>query len=127
MATFTYPTDQRRLVDLLGLDRDELRTDSTLNYLMEEAERVDVDFPEVDSVTLILAAMTDAETARTARQAETQGVSSMSVSGEYSVSYSNPAYLSSENRYAEAIGQIKRYLDPYGQLGPTQKTRVIAS
>ena len=127
MATFTYPTDQRRLVDLLGLDRDELRTDSTLNYLMEEAERVDVDFPEVDSVTLILAAMTDAETARTARQSETQGISSMSVSGEYSVSYSNPAYLSSENRYAEAIGQIKRYLDPYGQLGPTQKTRVIAS
>ena len=127
MATFTYPTDQRRLVSLLGLDRDELRTDSTLNYLMEEAERVDVDFPEVDSVTLILAAMTDAETARTARQAETQGISSMSVSGEYSVSYSNPAYLSSENRYAEAIGKIKRYLDPYGQLGPTQKTRVIAS
>ena len=127
MATFTYPDDQRTLVDLLGLDRDELRNDSVLQYLMEEAERVDTDFPEVDSVTLIKAAMVDAQTARTAKRADIQGTSSLSVAGEYSVSYTNTAGVTYGARYDEAIGKIKRYLDPYNQLGGQQYTRVVAS
>ena len=127
MATFTYPDDQRTLVDLLGLDRDELRNDSVLQYLMEEAERVDTDFPEVDSVTLIKAAMADAQTARTAKRADIQGTSSLSVAGEYSVSHTNTAGVAYGARYDEAIGKIKRYLDPYNQLGGQQYTRVVAS
>lgn len=127
MATFTYPSDQRTLVDLLGLSRDQLRNDSTLQYLMEECERVDQEFPEVDSVTLIKAAMADALDARTKKQADIQGTSSLSVSGEYSVSYTNTAGATYSVRFDEAIGRIKRYLDPYCQLGGSQYTRVVVS
>ena len=126
MATFTFPTDQTRLVLILGLDRDQLKTDSTLNYLMDEAERQDTAWG-IDTVTLILAAMTAIEGFRTSLGALTREVSDITVVGEYSAKYTSTNADNYERLIAEQLAIIARFLDPDQQFLGVGSARVYAS
>ena len=126
MALFTFPTDQTRLVIILGLDRDQLKTDSTLNYLMDEAERQDAAFG-IDTVSLILAAMTAVEGHRTSLGAVTREVSDVTVVGEYSATYTSTNANNYERLIAEQLAIIARFLDPFSQFLGVGSARVYAS
>lgn len=126
MALFTFPTDQTRLVIILGLDRDQLKTDSTLNYLMDEAERQDAAFG-IDTVSLILAAMTAVEGHRTSLGAVTREVSDVTVVGEYSATYTSTNANNYERLIAEQLAIINRFLDPFNQMLGVGSARVYAS
>ena len=126
MALFTFPTDQTRLVIILGLDRDQLKTDSTLNYLMDEAERQDAAFG-IDTVSLILAAMTAVEGFRTSLGTLTREVSDVTVVGEYSATYTSTNANNYERLIAEQLAIINRFLDPFNQMLGVGSARVYAS
>lgn len=126
MAVFTFPTDQTRLVLILGLDREQLKSDSTLNYLMDEAERQDAAFG-IDTVSLILAAMTAVEGHRTSLGAVTREVSDVTVVGEYSATYTSTNANNYERLIAEQLAIIARFLDPFSQFLGVCSARVYAS
>lgn len=114
---YSLPTDQNRLIKILKLDRYQYSPNSLLNELMEEQEDYDTD-EGVNTVALTLADMTEYETLSTAYKTSQaiQGQRSVSVAGEYSVSYSNTLQDTYYGRLQEIAARIRKYLDPDGNL-----------
>ena len=117
-TAYTFPTDQTRLAKILRLGRYQFSPDSLLNELMDEQMRWDTD-EGTDTVALVLADMTEYETLSAAyltAQGQ-QGKNSVSISGEYSVSYANTTQSTYSGRLGEIKARIRKYLDPENTLG----------
>lgn len=117
--TFSYPADQRRLRSILNLDRNQLYEGSVLHSLMKDAEAFDTEYSET-TVAEILVLMTELDTPTTGLLAQLKArseVSSLSISGEYSVSYGaggkNTALTSN---IQDTKSRIRTLLDPDSQL-----------
>lgn len=120
MAVFTFPIDQNRLRAIFNLDRSQLCFGSVLHSLMRDAEEFDQQESQT-TVDQILALMAELDTPTTGLLAQLKGrsesMSSLSVSGEYSVSYGpggNSATLKST--VEEVRSQLRLLLDPHHQL-----------
>lgn len=116
---FSFPTDQRRLRSILNLDRNQLYEGSVLHSLMKDAEAFDTEYSET-TVAEILVLMTELDTPTTGLLAQLKArseVSSLSISGEYSVSYGaggkNTALTSN---IQDTKSRIRTLLDPDSQL-----------
>lgn len=128
---FSFPTDQRRLRSIFNLDRNQLYEGSVLHSLMKDAEAFDTEYSET-TVAEILVLMTELDTPTTGLLAQLKArseVSSLSISGEYSVSYGaggkNTALTSN---IQDAKSRIRTLLDPDSQLFRySMMSRVIPS
>lgn len=116
---FSFPTDQRRLRSIFNLDRNQLYEGSVLHSLMKDAEAFDTQYNQT-TVAEILVLMAELDTATTGLLAQLKArseVSSLSISGEYSVSYGaggkNTALTSN---IQDTKSRIRTLLDPDSQL-----------
>lgn len=116
-TAYTFPTDQSRLANCLKLDRNQYAEDSLLNQLMDAQMEFDLQ-KGIDTVATVLADLTSYESmsAEYLTSQGQQGKRSLSVSGEYSVSYANSVQDTYSPRLAEIKARIRRFLDPYGYL-----------
>lgn len=128
---FSFPTDQRRLRSILNLDRNQLYEGSVLHALMKDAEAFDAEYTQT-TVADILDLMAELDTPTTGLLAQLKArseVSSLSISGEYSVSYGaggkNTALTSN---IQDTKSRIRTLLDPDSQLFRySMMSRVIPS
>ena len=116
---FSFPNDQRRLRSIFNLDRNQLYEGSVLHSLMKDAEAFDVQYTQT-TVAEILVLMAELDTASTGLLAQLKArseVSSLSISGEYSVSYGaggkNAALASN---IQDTKSRIRTLLDPDSRL-----------
>ena len=125
MATaYTFPTDQNRLAAILRLGRNQYSDSSLLNELMVDQMRWDTD-EGTDTVALVLADMTEYETLSAAYLTSQgqQGKSSVSIAGEYSVSYTNTVQSTYSGQLGELKARIRKFLDPENNLGNLRGAR----
>lgn len=116
---FSFPNDQRRLRSIFNLDRNQLYEGSVLHSLMKDAEAFDTQYTQT-TVAEILVLMAELDTASTGLLAQLKArseVSSLSISGEYSVSYGaggkNAALTSN---IQDTKSRIRTLLDPDSRL-----------
>ena len=120
IMSFTFPDDQTRLQQVFGLTRDQLRSDSLLRYLMDEAEQFDADqnASTVDTILTLLDSLDNATTGLLVQEtAKTGNYRSLSVSGEYSITNApGGEALKISTKIEVAKSEILKLLDPDGKL-----------
>ena len=116
---FSFPNDQRRLRSIFNLDRNQLYEGSVLHSLMKDAEAFDVQYTQttVAEILVLMAGLDTASTGLLAQLKARSEVSSLSISGEYSVSYGaggkNAALASN---IQDTKSRIRTLLDPDSRL-----------
>jgi hypothetical protein len=114
---YTFPSDQQRLARILKLDRYQFASSSLLYTLMQSQQDYDTQWG-VDTVAMTRTDMAEYETLATeylSAQGQ-QGKSSVSVAGEYSVSYTNTVQSTYAPRLSEISARIRKYVDPHNYL-----------
>jgi len=114
---YSYPSDQSRLIVILGLDRYQYDSDSLLRTLMDD--QMDWDAQRgLDTVALVLTAMTSWEALNTEYQSELtkQSVKHISVTGEYLQINDTPIKDTFNSRLDSIRSRILKLLDPDRQL-----------
>lgn len=121
--------DRARICKVFNFPRGEYYDRSTVDSLMEDMQIEDTreGVDTISEVRALLTALDDPTTGLlTSLYSATNSPSSLSVSGEYSVSYSGGGKLSqSRTLVREKKERILSLLDPNGCLAPLLKTRVV--
>ena len=128
---FSFPADQRRLRSIFNLDRNQLYYGSVLHSLMKDAEAFDAQESET-TVAEILVLMAELDTATTGLLAQFKArseVSSLSITGEYSVAYGAGGKNSALSaNIQDTKSRIRTLLDPDSRLQRySMSSRVIPS
>jgi hypothetical protein len=128
---FSFPADQRRLRSIFNLDRNQLYYGSVLHSLMKDAEAFDAQESET-TVAEILVLMAELDTDTTGLLAQFKArseISSLSITGEYSVSYGAGGKNSALSaNIQDTKSRIRTLLDPDSRLQRySMSSRVIPS
>jgi hypothetical protein len=139
MATTFSPNDRRRIVQALGLSRDQRLPYSRLDAIMQVTEQTEAEGAVglVDDILAILSALEDADNARYGDTGEAlgpivpgnipEGVERLDIDREMLITFQpgrSPADDTARTRAAN-VARLRQLLDPNNQLGSVTEGGLI--